>query len=438
MAGYFNKPDEKMRTVGLEGLGAFLKGKIPKNAGLDREEIVRLFNRNMAHRGQAANRPEDHQAALDAGKSPVQSQFPRGILDFGTGTPPDTSLPEMFGTARDPDSFDRDDLERNDRMHDNAMRGGDDTLSYTESGDIVIPRKAAEANPALAMAAMKVLEDMGANPAQYVAGSPEGSYNPETGAQEFAWYDDIFKYGSMGLDKIANSTYGQAAMSGLGSAAASKYLFGQDTKTALYTGAGSALGYGVGNYLQKRNNAKANTLDTTDPKYEDLDTNTVMDTQMTGTNSDGESVFGFNDLKTAAGGVYDNLSSKGLKYAGYGAAAGQLLAPIPKKFSPALNIATPTPTRMPAIASMSDFEDQFVQNQRANLSATIPPPAPIAPVVPVAMPQGVTYQDRVRDRDTGEYRYTGASNPSDQSAFGRAVRGTSRRRGLGFGNSIMV
>ena len=478
----FNTPNQKMHSVGLDGLGAFLEGKIPKNAGLDREEIVRLFNRNMSHRGQVANRPEDHQAALDAGKSPVQDQFPRGILDFGTGTPPDTSLPEsipteillqfletrqnkrplpsppdsgyndqaperfemmqeaprperfemMQGAPRSPDSFDRDDLERNDRMHDKAMRGGDDTLSYTESGDIIIPKKAAQANPGLAMAAMQALADMGANPNQYVAGSPEGSYNPETGAQEFAWWEDLVKFGVKGADYIGNSKFGQAALTGVGTAAASKYLFGQDTKTALATGAGAGLGYGVGNYLENRANVKASELPQGKDGYAEMPKNPTLNNYKT---ADGT----LKDLGSAAMDAFGNFSGKGLKYAVSGAGIGQMLAPVQSNFSP-LNIKNPTATKMPAIAQMSDFTDQFDQNQRPNLSATLPQEAPIAPIMPTVLPQGVTYQDRVRDRETGEYRYTGMTNPQDQSAFARAIKGSSRRKGLGmgFGNMILA
>ena len=100
-----------------------------------------------------------------------------------------------------PDSFDRDDLERNDKIHEEAMRGGDDTLSYTETGDMVIPEQALSANPSLAMAAMNVLAEMGVpDPEQYIVGSEEGSYNPTTGAQEFAWYDRLGDYGKKAVD----------------------------------------------------------------------------------------------------------------------------------------------------------------------------------------------------------------------------------------------
>ena len=330
------------------------------------------------------------------------------------------------GAPRRPESFDREDLERNDRMHDKAMRGGDDTLSYTETGDIVIPNKVAQANPGLTMAAMKTIADMGANPAQYVAGSPEGSYNPDTGAQEFAWYEDLIKMGIKGADYIGNSKFGQAALTGLGTAAASKYILGQDTKTALATGAGAGLGYGVGNYLDNRSQLKK--LQETDKTATELPTTTLNNY------NEGNVEPTFKKLGSAAVDAFDKMSGKGFEYATYGAGVGQMLAPVPKQFSSPLNIQNPTATTLPPIKKMAAFEE----NERPNLSATIPPPAPIAPLLPMPMPQGVTYQDRVRDRDTGEYRYTSASSPSDQSAFSRAVKGASRRKGLGFGNMILV
>ena len=420
MANY-NRPNEKMRTVGLEGLGAFLAGNIPKNAGLDREEIVRLFNRNMAHRGQVANRPEDHQAALDAGKSPVQGQFPRGILNFGTGTPPDTSLPENFGTARNPDSFDRDDLERNDRMHEQSMRGGDDTLSYTETGDIVIPRHAAEANPGLAMAAMNVLAGMGANPNQYVVGSDEGSYNPDTGAQEFAWYSDIMKYGAKAADYVTKNDWAKAATSGALTYGGSK-LMGADSKTAKY----QALGAGLGTY------AGLKFDDNLADKFEGYST------EATGEIVDGEASYNPRDLLEASKKAFSSYGGTALRGGGIGLSLGSMMAPAPPAFDPQLNVGDPKAMMMAAIKPMAEYRKDFAQNEQPNLSDTLSKPAPVAPIMPMPamLPEGVSYQNRVRDRNTGEYRYSAANNPADQSAFARSIKGSNRRKG--YGNMIFA
>ena len=91
---------------------------------------------------------------------------------------------------------------------------------------------------------------------------------------------------------------------------------------------------------------------------------------------------------------------------------------------------------MPKITPLSEFTQSIPQNEQANLSATLPSQNPQIPMPTVALPQGVSYQELVRDKDTGEYRYVGASNPADQGAFARALQGASRRKS--FGNMIIV
>ena len=399
--------------------------------------------------------PDDYyrQVGMDeqaASSSQNISGTPLGRIDFGNGA--DTSLPQTIpteavmqfigklktmgkdkvskpyiggfrpinpkdkpmntGAPRRPESFDREDLERNDRMHDKAMRGGDDTLSYTETGDIVIPNKVAQANPGLTMAAMKTIADMGANPAQYVAGSPEGSYNPETGAQEFAWYDDIVKFGTKAADYIGSSDFGKAAATGALTYGGSK-LMGNDSKTAQY----QALGAGLGSYAGLK-------LDGVDPKQ--------MNTKATGKGG----VFEPEDFVTAAKSAAKTFGKSAMQGAGIGASIGTMMAPAPKMFGGNIATGPVAPMVMRPVTPLSEFKDQFPDNQSANLSATIPPPAPVAPMMPMALPHGVTYQDRVRDRDTGEYRFAGAGTPSDQSAFARALQGASRRRG--FGNMVQM
>ena len=321
-------------------------------------------------------------------------------------------MPSAGAPQPSPDSFDRKDLERNDRMHEKAMRGGDDTLSYTETGDMVIPNKVAQANPGLTIAAMKALADMGANPEQYIVGSEEGSYNPETGAQEFAWYDDIVKFGTKAADYIGSSDFGKAAATGALTYGGSK-LMGNDSKTAQY----QALGAGLGSYAGLK-------LDGVDPKQ--------MNTKATGKGG----VFEPEDFVTAAKSAAKTFGKSAMQGAGIGASIGTMMAPAPKMFGGNIATGPVAPMVMRPVTPLSEFKDQFPDNQSANLSATIPPPAPVAPMMPMALPHGVTYQDRVRDRDTGEYRFAGAGTPSDQSAFARALQGASRRRG--FGNMVQM
>ena len=425
MANY-NRPQSNL-NIDMRGLSRVLGQPLPPPLEPETRMIEnkRRFNNNIAltYLGQnpAAAMPQGYRA--DARMEPyrVNNYFTNDMSladtenaagynndrDFSRDKMPTAGAPNPS-----PDSFDREDLERNDRMHEKAMRGGDDTLSYTETGDIVIPRKAVQANPGLAMAAMNVLAQMGANPKQYVAGSPEGSYNPETGAQEFAWYDDILKYGAKAADYIGTSDFGKAAATGALTYGGSK-LMGNDSKTAKY----QALGAGLGTYGGLK-------LDGVDP--------IEMNTKATG---DG-GVFVPQDFLEAAKGAASSFNKTAMQGAGIGASLGTMMAPAQQLFGGNIATGPVSPMNMPEITSYSDIKDQFAKNEAANLSATIPPNAPIAPIMPAVLPEGVTYQDRVRDRDTGEYRFVGANNPADQSAFARAIEGAGRRKG--FGNMIVV
>jgi len=439
MANY-NRPQPNL-SIDMRGLSRALGQPLPPPLEPETRMIEnkRRFNNNIAltYLGQnpAAAMPQGYRA--DARMEPyrVNNYYTNDMsladTENAAGYNQDRDYARdkiaTAGAPRRPESFDREDLERNDRMHDKAMRGGDDTLSYTETGDIVIPKKAAQANPGLALAAMQTLADMGANPAQYVAGSPEGSYNPDTGAQEFRWYEDLIKMGIKGADYIGNSKFGQAALTGLGTAATSKYLLGQDTKTALATGAGAGIGYGVGNYLDNRSQLKE--LQKTDKTATEIETPTIDNY------NDGNVDPTLKNLGSAAMDAIGNFNEKGLKYAVSGAGLGQMLAPVKPSFQP-LNIANTTSTVMPDIRPLSDFTQEFPQNEQANLSATLPSQNQVTPMPVIPLPQGVSYKELVRDKDTGEYRYIGASNPSDQGAFARALQGASRRKG--FGNMIIV
>ena len=188
---------------------------------------------------------------------------------------------------------------------------------------------------------------------------------------------------------------------------------GNDSKTAQY----QALGAGLGSYAGLK-------LDGVDPKQ--------MNTKATGKGG----VFEPEDFVTAAKSAAKTFGKSAMQGAGIGASIGTMMAPAPKMFGGNIATGPVAPMVMRPVTPLSEFKDQFPDNQSANLSATIPPPAPVAPMMPMALPHGVTYQDRVRDRDTGEYRFAGAGTPSDQSAFARALQGASRRRG--FGNMVQM
>ena len=339
-----------------------------------------------------------------------------------------------------PDSFDRDDLERNDKIHEEAMRGGDDTLSYTETGDMVIPEQALSANPSLAMAAMNVLAEMGVpDPEQYIVGSEEGSYNPTTGAQEFAWYDRLGDYGKKAVDfgvksadYIANKDWAKSAAAG-GVTYLGGKLAGQDNKTALYGAAGAGLGTYGG---IKLGDLAANDFKKFDKQPDYKKQKTIANNAPSSSEYVKElQGMDFKNLLSAGLGAATSIGQMGLKGGTIGLGVGNMLAPAPPAF-PGLNTAPMASLRMAPVTAFDEYKNKFAANQAANLSATLPQSAPIAPLVPMAMPQGVTYQTRIRDKNTGEYRYVTDNSPTTQSAFARSMQGAGRRRG--FGNMILV
>lgn len=64
-------------------------------------------------------------------------------------------------------------------------RFGDTVLGHLTPGEMVIPKPVLENNPHLVKAVAKAIADMGANPARYVVGSHQNSYNPHTGQGEY-------------------------------------------------------------------------------------------------------------------------------------------------------------------------------------------------------------------------------------------------------------
>ena len=311
---------------------------------------------------------------------------------------------------------DKDEIER----HYAAMRGGDDQLSYTETGDMVIPPEVQQANPALMLAAIETFKAMGANPAQYISGSGEGSYNPDTGVQEFAWYDDLLNTASNfttnTLDYIANNDYAKALATGALTAGAGK-LAGLDTTQALAAGAGAGLGYaatdklatGIGNVMDDKNFF--------DPKAvtSKVQSKSVMN---------------------ALGNAAKSLDPVALSGAFAGGMAGLSMTENPLK---GIDLQlTPSAAQPMNIQPMADPKNLpgFDDNEKANMSATLPQNLPIAPMTPQALQGagGISYKKKVKDRDTGRYKYVNDDN--DAGAFSRALNNKSRRKG--FGGAIMV
>ncbi|MEK9913305.1 MAG: hypothetical protein VW580_05215, partial [Flavobacteriaceae bacterium] len=163
---------------------------------------------------------------------------------------------EGFGKMMDADEL---------RNHYSAMQGGDDTLTYAQSGVMVMPRRVQANFPELAMAVQIATAKSGLNPNQYVVGSEEGSYNKDTGIQQFAdpWYvtlyedakdwaadswtnikDDIVTGAKDWAEDPLGSDLTQSALAGVGSYGAAK-LAGADNDQALQAAIGGAAGYGL-------------------------------------------------------------------------------------------------------------------------------------------------------------------------------------------------
>ena len=310
-------------------------------------------------------------------------------------------------------------LDSDDAIHYERMDGGDTNIAYTEPGEMVLPKAVGDRHPQVRRAIAEAIRQEGGDERQYIAGDPKGNYDEVTGAQKFAWYEKLVKMG----DYVANTPWAQSAVTGLTTAGLGK-LTGQDTKTALYTGLGAGLGSyagrGVGNMLETAPETEAreaqpdyNTLKGKDDGYE-----ATMD-----------------DVKASLMKAASN--TVGNRAANYGATAGlmlaQQMAPPKQKDYAVSNMPAPT---IPSVMD-NEYYDQFKPNQQANISATIPQPNPVAPMNMSYLPEGVTYQDKVRDRDTGGYNYQNSSR-QDQSAFARAIAGTTARRGRGFGNMILA
>ena len=66
-------------------------------------------------------------------------------------------------------------------------RGSDNVIAHLTGGEVVVPVEVLNEFPTLRKSLSNAFENMGLNPAQYVAGHGENSINPETGASEFLY-----------------------------------------------------------------------------------------------------------------------------------------------------------------------------------------------------------------------------------------------------------
>ena len=286
-------------------------------------------------------------------------------------------------------------------VHEKSMRFGDDNISYTQTGEYVVPKRVMEKFPAMAMGIMQATADVGLDPNQYLVGSPEGNYNPQTGAQEFFdinYYIEKMKESltdigqnaqkklAEGFDDFVQDPLGnrvtQSALAGLGAGGIAK-LAGASTDQAIQTAIGGALGYGA---LPKA--------------------------------KDGESPV------TATDRLFAGLAGAYTAYEGY----------VPPPPPPPPTPSAPVMTDYASILATQPVD--FVEdNEQANVSVGLPSKTPPAPAF-TDMPEGVNYKKKVKDRKTGGFSYQEAT---PTSSFSRNINTEGRRTGLspGFGSKVL-
>ena len=289
--------------------------------------------------------------------------------------------------------------------HYGAMRAGDDTLSYTQTGERVIPKPVLDKFPDLAMAVQQATASVGLDPDRFEVGNDGGVYNPETGVQEFnhAWwhldfdkimdnvgefagkaYDSAKDSVSKSFNEFAEDPLGndlvQSSLAGIGSGVAAK-LAGANNEQAIQTALGGAAGYGLG------------------PK--DATTSQKL-------------------LGSAMG--------------GYGAYNAYQPPPPPL---PATTPSNPLPSDYASILA-SQPVGYGDKNEQANLSMTLPQLAPPAAVGAVSKPDGVNYLEEVDTRDGGK-SYVDVGDKVYGGSFGSNISSGSRRADLdkGFGQKVL-
>jgi hypothetical protein len=124
-----------------------------------------------------------------------------------------------------------------------AGRFGDSIIAHLTPGEITIPIQLQ--SPAVLKAIRAEFAKVGVNPGQFVAGSPQGSRNPQTGAQEFSFLGGILPTLMSVGGGIAGGIYGGpmgAAAGSTAGGAAGEAISGGSPTQDLITGAASGLG----------------------------------------------------------------------------------------------------------------------------------------------------------------------------------------------------
>tara|TARA_Y100000816_G_scaffold10816_2_gene7060 strand:- start:6975 stop:8480 length:1506 start_codon:yes stop_codon:yes gene_type:complete len=302
---------------------------------------------------------------------------------------------------------------KQDIDHTNAMEGNDTSLAYMAPGEQVMPVAVQKAYPELAIAVKQAIGSMGKNPEQFVVASNAGDYNRKTGVQQFNWYDDVYKYGLKAADYVANNPYAKAAATGalVGGA---QYLGGASGQTALASGLGATVGSYGGQYLDQALTKGGPGFGSL-PQAGTYTSKTYMD---------------------AAKNLYDRTSQAETYGAALGAGIGGLVGYKPNDD----DLPDPRPTVDTSNMSLANIPTTIApsvnfleSNDNPNYLARPSAELPIAPMF--RLPSGVSYKQKVKDKDTGAFTYNEVDE-EDQGGFMRNLSSSARRQG--FGNAILV
>jgi len=304
---------------------------------------------------------------------------------------------------------------KGDIEHTNAMEGKDTSITYMQPGEKVMPVAVQKQFPELAIAVEEAIGSMGKNPQQFVVGSDKGNYNTKTGVQQFDWMDDLYKtvgdYGKTAADYVANNPYAKAAATGA-LVAGGQYLGGASGQTSLASGLGAGLGSYGGQYLDQA-----------------LTSKDFGSLPKTGT-------INSKDLSSSLGNLYDTTSKSEFYGASLGAGLGGMVGYKPNADdvpNPSANIDTSNMSLANVPMSTAPTVGFLEGNDNPNYLARPSAELPIAPMF--RMPSGVSYKQKVKDKDTGAFKYSDIDE-DDQGGFMRNLSSSARRSG--FGNSILV
>tara|TARA_R110002074_G_scaffold1752_1_gene10348 strand:+ start:6976 stop:7911 length:936 start_codon:yes stop_codon:yes gene_type:complete len=292
-------------------------------------------------------------------------------------------------------------------------RNGDNQYVHVETGDVVVPPAVLEADPDLARHIAHAISSMGGDPSSRVVGSPSGNYNPQDGEQEFFF-------------KKLKSFFKKNPLAGTAATLASSFIPGGGSwltplvsAGTTYLGGGSALqslGAGAGTYIGGELMGGA----------EDATIGARL----------GEAAGGKGMSATLANSTNDLLSTSlpstiggAILGKGWGQLQGQLLggglgSAVGAMFQP------PEQTGLESIPNNPNVMQ--AQSLPGGSGITLPLPASQAintPSVTAATPytpQGVTYSNRTRNRDTGQFNFTQTKDLEDELQ-------AARRRGWGGG-----